>query len=191
MSVKYLSINDGEMIPIDMVKRVSTIEQIERESLSRLGDHVDPYRFNTKVEIADGSKSYAPESVSDISKQGVGLVAVTESSFVPSANITKAKNITEADRARFNKSTGRPLSEGFVSQIETKAGMVLSTEKAETVLDRRAQVTAQARTAPQSSQTEKNNMGQARDAVMAQVPTTQPQQNSQTRVQSPEPGREL
>ena len=191
MSVKYLSINDGELLPIDTVKRISTIDQKERESISRLGDHVDPYRFNSKIETADGSKSYAPESVTEISQQGIGLVAITDTSFVPSANITKAKNISETDRARFSKSTGRPLPENFVSQIETKAGMVLSTEKAQTVLDRRGQVSKQSRSTPQRSETPNANMGQTRDDVMAQVSQPPARQNSQAPVQTIEPSREL
>lgn len=183
MSVNYISINSGELVPLETVKRVSTITESERESLAALGPNVDPYKFNMRIETADGQKSYAPETVQDISHQGVGLVQLDEGSYVPSENVVKAKNLSTADRARFKQNTGREMPEKFLSQVETKAGTVLAAISAEKVLEQRG-IAA-------SRKTEPKDMSEVRDAVMQQVPKAQSPEPNADPVISAEIGREL
>lgn len=183
MSANYISINSGELVPLETVKRISTITESERESLASLGPHVDPYKFNTRIETADGQKSYAPETVQDISRQGVGLVQLDEGSYVPSENVVKAKNLSATDRARFQKNTGREMAEKFISQVETKAGTVLATISAEKVLEQRG-IAASRMSAPK-------NMAEVRDAVMEQVPKAPSAEPNAAPVVSAEIGREL
>ena len=83
MSIKHLSTNSGELTPLEDVKRVSIVTEAERQSLSELGPHVDATRFNTKIETSEGKKSYAPETINEISEQGIGLVRVNEGAYVP------------------------------------------------------------------------------------------------------------
>lgn len=177
MSVKYLSINDGELVPMDTIKRLSIIDDAERQSLSQLGPNVDAYRFNTRIETADGKKAYAPETVNDIAQQGVGLVSVNEGSFIPAQNILKARNISDMDRSQFQQSTGREMPQAFVAQIDTKAGMVLSTQTAEQVLDSRSRVQTRA-SKPVI------DMAAARDTAMSQSVREPEQPNAPAPTQS-------
>ncbi|MEL6667047.1 MAG: hypothetical protein AAFQ24_13035 [Pseudomonadota bacterium] len=179
MSVKYLSINSGELTPLEDVKRVSIVTETERLSLSELGPHVDASRFNTKIETSDGQKSFAPETINEITEQGVGLVRVNEGAYVPAENIQKARNLTDNDRDRFSERTGREMSEAYVSQIETKAGTVLAIEPAEQVLDNRSHALSS------PAKREVVDMFQARDVAMASAAKTS------SVVSSPEKGKTL
>ena len=168
MSVKYLSINSGELTPLEDIKRLSIVTEADRQSLSKLGPHVDASRFNTKIETSDGQKSYAPETINEIAEQGVGFVRVNDGVYVPAANIQKARNLTDKDRNRFNERTGREMSEAYVSQVETKAGTVLAIEPAEQVLENRALELSS------PAKREFVDMSQARDVAMASVAETSP-----------------
>lgn len=135
---EILNINDGELISLKSVRKLSVISEKDQESLASLGDHVDASRFQTRIDFADGSKTFAPETAQQIAAQGVALVEVGDGSFVPAINIVKARNLTDTDRTKFETRTGRPLRADFASRVETKAGAVLASVDAETVMHRLA-----------------------------------------------------
>lgn len=121
----HITINDGELIPISNVKRVSTITQKERESLSNLSSNIDTERFHSRIDYANGRKSYAEQNIGDIAAQ-TPMVQIDNDVFAPLRNIEKIKTIRETDRARFEQRTGRSMHERFQTQIETRAGNMLS-----------------------------------------------------------------
>ena len=106
--------------------------------MAGLGDHVDADRFETRIDFADKSKFFVPDTVQEIAAQGVKLVLIDDDNnvFVIGENLKKAKNITEDDRTKFHERTGRQMRTDFLSRLETKAGTVLSTVRADIVLKR-------------------------------------------------------
>ena len=136
---EYIKINGGEHVHLSDVKRLRTISDSDRTSLASLGDHVDADRFNTRIDHANNSTSYAPETVADIAEQGVALVQVDKEAFVPKDNINRTRDLTEQDRQDFEQKTGRVLRSDFKSQIETRAGRVLATVDSGTVMRRMSQ----------------------------------------------------
>lgn len=128
MSTEFLRINDGDLIPLHTVKRISEITPKERSSLAALSEHVDAALYGTRIDFAGGSKKcYAQQSISDFRIQGIRLVEFKQGAFVVAEHILKARNLTDRDRESFEERTGRPLDEAFVSQIELKSGKVLAT----------------------------------------------------------------
>ncbi|MEO0411734.1 MAG: hypothetical protein AAF221_07860 [Pseudomonadota bacterium] len=131
---QYIEINDGQFIHLAMVKRLRPITEKERDSLSALGKHVDANKFSTRIDRKDGTKTYAQETVDEIASNGIALIQVQNDAFIPRDNIIQAKNISEKDRAGFAERTGRPMPNGFKSEIETKAGKVLCKSDAASVM---------------------------------------------------------
>lgn len=136
MTVQYLTINDGDLMPLDTIKRIRIVTDEDRQSLAKLGDHVKPERFETYIEPTRGKRTYATQTIDEIARQGVTLVQIDERAFIPATNIVKARNLSETDRKKFKERTGRTLKETFQAQVETKAGTVLSTATAEEVIGR-------------------------------------------------------
>ena len=133
---RHIEIEDGNFVHLSMVKRLSFITDKERESLSNLENVTDPSRFSLRLDRANGTKSYIPTSIDDIASQGVALVRISDSSFVPRDNILQARNISQQDRESFLNNTGRQMPAEFQSQIETKAGKVLSPLEGREVMKR-------------------------------------------------------
>lgn len=134
----YLQIDGEEYVHLSTVRRVRSVTDEERASLAKLGEHVDASRFNTRLDYDDNSKSYAPETIDQLSKQ-VPLLQVDDNTFVPQANVKQARKLTEKDRAGFERRTGRPMREDFVTRIRTTAGAVLSTADPQTIMRRMSQ----------------------------------------------------
>ena len=132
----YMKINTDELVPLHSVRRISAITDKDRESLAKLGDHVDAERFAMRIDYANGKKGYAPETAEDIRAQGVELLEIADDSFIPAANIVKARNLTAADRSDFEQKLGWAMRADFRSQVETRAGMVLATVDAAAVMNR-------------------------------------------------------
>lgn len=132
----YMTINSDELVPLAAVKRLRDVTEKDRTALRKLGEHVDPDRFRTRLEFADSARKFVPETIDDIARQDVALVEVDERAFVPAANIVTARNLTVQDRDDFEAKTKRPLRDEFKSEIETRAGKVLATVAAETVMHR-------------------------------------------------------
>ena len=123
---QHIEIDDDNFVHLTMVKRLSFISDEERASLSGLENVQDPTKFSLRMDRKDGSKTYIPTSVDEIASQGIALVRVSDHQFVPLDNIIQAKAITHEDRETFTLNTGRQMNAEFQSQIETKAGKVLS-----------------------------------------------------------------
>ena len=135
----FIKINSDELIPTINIKRIRAMTDGDRDSLSRLGDHVNPDKFYTRLDYADGGKSHAVESIDNIAAQGTDLVEISDGVFVLAQNIVKASDLTDKDRQGFEAKTGRALSADYKSRIETKAGTVLAKIKAETIMHRLGQ----------------------------------------------------
>ena len=155
MSVEYLSINGGELVPVRTVKKIGPVTDEDRESLSALNSRIDADRFHSRIDYADKTKNYVPESLDDLAAQGLALVVIDDENgvAVPADNIKKAKNLTDEDRARFEASTGKPMRADYLARIETRAGPVLATLRADVVMKRMNQpyrfgATSQAAEAP-------------------------------------------
>ena len=133
---QYLEINDGNFIHLSMVKRLRHVSEKERVSLASLGKHVDANKFNTRIDRTDGTKSYAQESVDEITTQGIPLVQVENDAFVPRDNIIQAKNISQNDRENYLARTGRPMRDDFKASLDTTAGRILATVDSRTVRQR-------------------------------------------------------
>jgi len=161
----HIQINGQEHIHLNAVRRLRVVTEEERESLSKLGPHVDANRFNTRLDHPGGKKSYARETIDQIAAQGVPLVEVDQGAFVPANGIGKVRDITPEDRASFEGRTGRSLRADYKSRIETHAGMVLSTYDSATVMNRIGRP-YQPRGGPSESA---QGLAQQADAVMAQA----------------------
>lgn len=138
----YVSINNGELVPLSHIKKISPITDKERASLAELGSHVDASRFNTRIDFADKrKKQYVPESIEELAAATSGLICIDDNArvFVLADNIAKAKNITDEDREGFKARTGRPMRDDYQSRIETKAGTVLAAIPAQLVMKRMSQ----------------------------------------------------
>ncbi|GJL96068.1 MAG: hypothetical protein DHS20C05_24730 [Hyphococcus sp.] len=136
---EFLKINGGEHIHLSDVKRLRPISDKERVSLASLGEHVDADRFNIRIDHANNTTSYAPETIDQVATQGVSLVQIDQQAFVPRDNINRSRDLTPADRQDFEQKTGRALRSDFKSQIDTRAGRVLSTVDSKTVMRRMGQ----------------------------------------------------
>lgn len=138
MSNQHIQVNDNDLVPIANVKRLAHITDEDRQSLASLGEHVKPERFNTRFEFADKSKSYEPVTIDEIASQGVELVSVDDAGgvFIPSQNIIRASTLTDEDRQTLEEEFGRSLRPEFKSRVETKAGTVLATITADTIMRR-------------------------------------------------------
>jgi len=136
----YITINGGELVPTETIKKLSPITDEERQSLSSLGTHIDADRFQTRVDYEDRSKGYIPETLSELTAQGLRLVAIDDvrQVMLPAQNIKKAANITDDDRAKFEKRTGNPMRSDFMSRVDTVAGAVLATIRADIVMKRKS-----------------------------------------------------
>lgn len=160
----FINVNDGEFLHLLAVKRFRHITDDERASLAKL-ENVDADRFHTRIDEANGNKSYAPETIDQIAAQGVALVQIDKDTFVPRDNIGRVKEITNQDRKAFEKRTGRSMPKGFQSRVETKAGMVLSKAEASTIMHRMGRpYRAKERQSPVLK-----DMTQQRDTVMAKA----------------------
>lgn len=134
MEKDYIQINERDLIPVATIRRLREVTDADRESLQKLGPQVDASRFRTRIDLADGAKRYAPESLAEIEDQGVPLIETGMGGFVIAANVVSASNLTLADRKDFEGRTGRSLSEQYRAQVDTRAGMVLSTVSAEVIM---------------------------------------------------------
>ncbi len=123
---QFLTINNDELVPLSTVKRIRPVTADDREGLRKLGNRVDADRFNARIEFADGRRNYITETVDDIRNQ-TNLLQITDDAYVISANVTKARDLTEADITKMSERMGRPLSGDFTAQVDTTAGRVLST----------------------------------------------------------------
>lgn len=141
MPIDYLSINGGEYVPAANIRKISPITEEERNSLASLDYVEDAMRFNTRIDFSDKSKSYVPETIDEIDRQGADLVSLDEGDgpFVLAQNIKKARDLTERDRAAFEAKTGRKMHTDYLSRIETKAGTVLASVRADIVMKRMSQ----------------------------------------------------
>ncbi|GJL94269.1 MAG: hypothetical protein DHS20C05_06740 [Hyphococcus sp.] len=141
MTNEFLRVNGGDLIPLNTIKRIRKVTDEDRKSLSALGPQVDANRFMTRLEFADGRKSYANEAISDFHIQGVALVQVDDGAFIPSDNIIKARDLSAEDRRVISDKIGRDLREDFCASVETKAGRILVTINAAEVMRRTAHPT--------------------------------------------------
>lgn len=180
MSNQYLRVNEGDLMPLESVKRISKINETERRSLAELGPQVDADKFNTRIERADGTKSYATQSVDDFAREGTALSEVDTGRFVPTANVLSARNLTAEDKARFEERTGRDINPAFKAQVDTKAGAVWANVSAEIVMSRVFQ--------PHNAMPEKLDLAQERDAVMAQAAPATNKAASLTKSPMPDQG---
>ena len=123
------------------VDPLRSVTDEDRESLSALNSRIDADRFQSRIDYADKTKNFIPESLADIAAQGLALVMIDDENgvAVPADNIKKAKNLTDEDRARFENSTGKPMRADYLARIETRAGAVLATLRADMVIKRMSQ----------------------------------------------------
>ncbi len=135
MSINYLTINEGDMMPVANVKRVLLVDESDRQWLENNTSLSDPSQYQTKIETAAG-KSFVRQSITELAQQGMAFVQVTDQAYVPAGNIIKARNLTPKDFERFQKNTGRELSTEFKSQVDTNAGNILSTFTAQQIMQR-------------------------------------------------------
>ncbi|MEO0411747.1 MAG: hypothetical protein AAF221_07925 [Pseudomonadota bacterium] len=138
MTNEFIKVNGGDLVPLPSVKRIREVTAEDRDSLTSLGPHVDASKFNTRFEFADGRKSFASEDIAAITAQGVAVVEVDDGAYVIADNIIKARDLTPQDLKEIEDKTGRELREGFRSQVETKAGVVLATIDAAKIMHRMA-----------------------------------------------------
>jgi len=132
----YVTINDGELINLDAVRRIRPLTDEDRASLAQLGNNVEADKYNSRVELANRRQRLAEETVDEIAAKGVSLVQIDDESFVPRKNIISARNLTDEDRQAFERSTGREMSADLKSQVETSGGTVLAKYDAEEVMSR-------------------------------------------------------
>ncbi len=174
----YLTLNNEEHLHISAVKRLSHITDEERQSLNKLGQHVNADRFNTRIDEQDGSKFYAAETINEFAEQGVALVQINERAFIPRKNIKRTKNLTDKDRGNFEQKTGRPMSEKFKSRIETNAGMVLANVDSATIMRRMGHPYQPSSSAPK-------NIAAQRDGIMANAKQPKPSRKNNLAREAP------
>ena len=182
---EFIKVNETDYVHLSSIKRISEVSETERDSLARLGEHVNAARFNTRIDEASGGKFYATETIDQLAAQGIALVEIGRGACVPRDNISKTRNLTSLDRKEFEERTGRPMAADFKSQIETRAGRVLSTSDSATIM----RLIGQSR-APQISRSQTNgdpgaqSMADERSAVMAKAAPNQSQKgNSRSQTQ--------
>ena len=71
MNKTHIRINDGELIPLYLVKRLRRVTDSDRKSLAQLGDHVNAELFQTRIEFADNAARFAKDSIDDIRRQDI------------------------------------------------------------------------------------------------------------------------
>jgi len=138
MAKQHLEINEGELIPLQNVRRVMPVTETDLKSLKDLNDTIDLKKFNTKVDIAGQGEFFASQSMGDFKKQGIDFLQVSDRAYVPKDNFIKARDLNDKDRIDFKTSTTRNMHQVFKSRLETSAGTVLSDVSAKEVLDRMA-----------------------------------------------------
>ena len=176
----YLQVDGEEFIHLSNIRRLRVVSTEERQSLAKLGNHVDADRFNTRIDHEDSSRSYAPETIQQLSDQA-RLVQVEDGAFVPAQNIKRVRALTQKDRDSFAQRTGREMRGDYKSQVRTSAGLVLSTEEPKALMDRMGQPsrapahgkqTQKADHNPEPAPTDKppaQGLEAQRDAVMKQA----------------------
>lgn len=136
MTKQFLKVNGGDLVPAAKIKRIRAVTDKDRASLAGLGKQVDPTKYNARLDYAEAG-SYATETIDELAMQ-CSLVEIANDVFVIGANVVTARDLTQDDRDTFEAKLGRAMPDGFVSQVRTKAGNVLSTVAAETVMHRLA-----------------------------------------------------
>jgi len=134
MSNEVIKVNSDEYMRVQDIRRVRPVDDIDREALKKFNDKIEPEKFNTQIDTAKHGKIYVEETLSDLSKQGVSFVKISDRSYVPVDNVIKAKDLTDKDRAAFKASTSRDIHSAFKSRVETTAGNVLSDKSAKIVM---------------------------------------------------------
>lgn len=157
----HLELENGNFIHTSMVKRLRHITEAERASLDGLSERVDGQQFSTRIDYRDGSRSYSKLTIDEIADNGIALVQVERTAFVPRDNIQKTRAISVKDRASYEARLGRPMRDDFKSQIETKAGKVLSTETAKQIMQSISYPYQ-----PQTARPQENALHQQRESVM-------------------------
>ena len=169
----HLEINDGNFIHISSVKRLRLITEKDRDSLSSLGQHVDADKYSTRIDYRDGTRSYAQETIDEIADQGIALVDIGDGTFVPRDNIIRTRNISAEDRQSFENRLGRPMAAKFRSQLESKAGKILSAKSAKEIM--------QGISYPYQAQTERpdeNSISDQRTRAMSAAAPSNGRENS-------------
>ena len=136
MSDGIMVINQGEMLPIHRVRRVLPMTQRDFNSLRDINVNLDPSKFNSKVDIAAQGEFYISQTLKDLKDQGIKFTQVSKHSFVPTDNITKARDLNQRDRTEFKDKTKRDMHEAFKARVDTTAGTVLADVSAREVLGR-------------------------------------------------------
>ncbi len=134
MSNQFLTINETELVPLQTVKRIRPVTDEDRQSLAKLGRRVDASKFSSKIEFADGRRNYVTESIDDLRDQ-TRLLEIGTDSYVVSANVLKARDLTDLDRTKMSERMNKPLSSEFSSQIDLTAGRVLSSYSAMEIMN--------------------------------------------------------
>ena len=138
MMSEFLKVNGGDLIPLQNVKRIRNVSEEDRESLSKLGAHVDAGKYQSRLDYADGRRSFATEAIDDFTEQGIAFVQIDDGAYVPANNILSARDLSADERKEFEARTGRPLREDFRARVDTRAGTVLATIDAAKVMHRMA-----------------------------------------------------
>lgn len=136
MRTHVMKLNDGELVPLHTIRRVSIATEKDIYSLQKLNDQMDFTKFNCKVDISKKGEFYATQTVADFKKQGINFVQVSDRSYVPTDNIISARDLNTKDRESFHKNTTRALPDSFKSKLDTTAGTVLADVSAREVLGR-------------------------------------------------------
>lgn len=168
---KYLEINNGTFVPLSDIKRLSEITEKERQSLEQLGAHVDASKFNLRLDQKDGRKTYVRESLADLTQQGAKLVKLDAGTYVPKDNVLQVKRINDKDRNNFVEHTGRAMPGKFLTQVQTKAGLILSSyEPQEVMAAMERPISPREKAVPKVE----NSLAAKRDEVLRQAePATQ------------------
>ena len=138
MTNEFIKVNGSNLIPLQTIKRIREVTGEDRISLSKLGEHVDAERYQTRLEYNDGRRSFAAETIPDFAAQGIDLVEIDQGAYIPAGNIISARDIDDRERKEIEDRMGRPLRAEFCAQVETKAGVVLATIDAAKVMWRMA-----------------------------------------------------
>ncbi|MCH2038105.1 MAG: hypothetical protein MK137_05895 [Rickettsiales bacterium] len=136
MTTNQMIINNGELLPLHRVRKVSPMTSRDYNSLKELNAELDPSKFNSKIDIAKQGGFFVTQTVEDFHKQGIKFVQISEKAYIPSDNIVKARDLTEQDRADFKDRTTRSMPNSFKSRISTTAGTVLANVSARELLGR-------------------------------------------------------
>ncbi len=136
MTKEFMTINEGELLPIHRVRRVMPATEKDIKSLSDLEGVIDPSKFNSKVDIAKQGEFFVTQTLKDFKNQGVNFIQVSDRAYVPTENVVKARDLNQQDRTDFERRTTRPMPDAFKSRLDTTAGTVLADVSAREVLGR-------------------------------------------------------